>query len=118
MNEPTAMLIDQVPAHLLAGVKGPRQRGRNGALFCYGVENDVLGPAQNGTGPCGVLSFDRETFSHPLWRKEEPFWTREQSVARDAVAATVDPAAEIRFVDLHQYRRYPHRAFTWLAGGG
>jgi DEAD/DEAH box helicase domain-containing protein len=57
-------------------------------------------------------------FSHPLWRKEEPFWTREQSVARDAVAATVDPAAEIRFVDLHQYRRYPHRAFTWLAGGG
>jgi DEAD/DEAH box helicase domain-containing protein len=55
-------------------------------------------------------------FSHPLWRKEEPFWTRQQSAARDAVATTIAPT-EIRFVDLHQYRRYPHRAFTWLAGG-
>jgi hypothetical protein len=33
----------------------------NGALFCYGVNNDVPGPAQNRIGPFGVLSVNRET---------------------------------------------------------
>ncbi len=35
MNEPTAMLIDQVPAHLLAGVRGLNSVIAGG-LFCYG----------------------------------------------------------------------------------
>ena len=37
MNEPTAMPIDQVPEHLLAGVRGLNSVIA-GALFCYGVE--------------------------------------------------------------------------------
>ena len=31
------------------------------ALFCYGVNNDVPGRAQNRIGPFGVLSLNRET---------------------------------------------------------
>ena len=54
------MLIDQVPEHLLAGVRGLNSVIA-GALFCYGVANDVPGRAQNRVGPCGVLSLDRET---------------------------------------------------------
>lgn len=60
MNEPMAMPIDQVPAHLPAGV-----RGLNGliaaALFLLRVANDVPGRAQNGIGPWGALSLNRET---------------------------------------------------------
>ena len=43
------MPIDQVPAHLLAGVNG-RNSVIAGALFCYGVGNDVPGRAQNRIG--------------------------------------------------------------------
>jgi hypothetical protein len=32
-----------------------------GALFCYGAGNDVSGRAQNGVGPFGVRSLNRET---------------------------------------------------------
>ncbi len=49
MNEPTAMLIDQVPGHLLAGVRGLNSAIAGGAI-CYGVNNDVPGRAQNGIG--------------------------------------------------------------------
>jgi DEAD/DEAH box helicase domain-containing protein len=68
-------------------------------------------------GVCAPAENRIVIFSHPLWRKEQPFWTREQSSAKDAVVSTIGPSTEIRFVDLHQYRRYPHRAFTWLASG-
>jgi hypothetical protein len=40
---------DQVPEHLLAGVNGPSSVIA-GALFCYGVGNDLPGRAQNGVG--------------------------------------------------------------------
>jgi DEAD/DEAH box helicase domain-containing protein len=68
-------------------------------------------------GVCAPTENRIVIFSHPLWRKEQPFWTREQSSAKDAVVSTIGPSTEIRFFDLHQYRRYPHRAFTWLASG-
>jgi hypothetical protein len=60
MNEPAAMLINQVPGHLLATGEGPQQRDRRGPLFCYGAANDVPGRAQNGVGPFSVLSLNRE----------------------------------------------------------
>jgi len=50
---------DRVPEHLPAGVKG-FDRDRRGAVL-LGVNNDVPGPAQNGTGPFAVLSRNRET---------------------------------------------------------
>ena len=53
MNKPPAMLLgrsDQVPEPLPAGVKG-LDSVIAGALFCYGVGNDVPGPAQNRIGP-------------------------------------------------------------------
>ena len=50
--------LDQVPEHLLASVKGLNSVIA-GAPFCYGVNNDVPGPAQNRIGPCGRLSLDR-----------------------------------------------------------
>jgi hypothetical protein len=52
--------LDQVPEHLLAGVNGASSVIA-GALFCYGVGNDLPGRAQNGTGPFGVLCLNRET---------------------------------------------------------
>jgi hypothetical protein len=46
---------DQVPEHLLAGVNGPSSVIA-GALFCYGVNNDVPGRAQNGKGPAAFIA--------------------------------------------------------------
>jgi hypothetical protein len=45
-----------MPEHLLAGVKGP-STVIAGALFCYGVGNDLPGRAQNGTGLVAEVSF-------------------------------------------------------------
>jgi hypothetical protein len=47
-----------VPEHLLAGVNGPSSVIA-GALFCYGVNNDVPGRAQNGKGPSRGLHRSR-----------------------------------------------------------
>jgi DEAD/DEAH box helicase domain-containing protein len=55
-------------------------------------------------------------FSHPLWRQEEPFWTLEQRVAREAAVKMLGREVQVRFVDPHDHRRHPHRAFVWLAG--
>ena len=52
LNSATAwpLASHQVPEHLLAGVNDPSSVIA-GALFCYGVGNDLPDRAQNGTGP-------------------------------------------------------------------
>ena len=52
VNKPTAMLIvDRIKCPSIAGGREGPQQLIAGVLFCYGVENDVPGRAQNRIGP-------------------------------------------------------------------
>ena len=49
-------------ARAFAGEReGPQQRDRRGALFCYGVGNDLPGRAQNGVGRHSVMPTERSS---------------------------------------------------------
>jgi len=55
-------------------------------------------------------------FGHPLWRKEQPFWTKLQVQAMQAAQRDLGADAKIEFIDLHAHRRRPYKTFLWLAG--
>jgi DEAD/DEAH box helicase domain-containing protein len=66
-----------------------------------------------------VISEDESrvaVFGHPLWRREQPFWTAQQAQAVQAVQRKIGNSANIEFFDLHAHRRRPYKTFLWLAG--